>query len=280
MPAKGSGKSTVTPLSILVIGAHPDDDEIKAGGAAAHWARAGHRVRFVSGTNGCSGHHEIGGVELVRRRVAEAQAAADVIGIESQVLDLPDGELVPSIENRKRILQLIREFKPDLILSHRLNDYHPDHRALAQLIQDCSYLCTVPNVLPQTPVMRKMPVIAYLYDHFQKPNPFQPDVVVGIDEFINEKMKMLHCHVTQFYEWLPWNDRIENQVPKSDKERLAWLGERRLKIDEACANAYRDKLIERYGKEKGSKIRYAEAFEGCEYGARLTPELAKTLFPF
>ena len=265
---------------ILVIGAHPDDCEIKAGGTAALWAKAGHHVRFVSATNGGTGHHEIGGIELVRRRVAEAAAAARVIGIESQVLEITNGEVEPSLHYRRMFIKLIREFKPDLILTHRPNDYHPDHRYTSQLVQDSAYVVTVPNNLPTTPALRDNPVIAYLDDDFQKPLPFQPDVVVDIDPVVEKKLDMLHCHESQFYEWLPWNQRKENQVPAGAGERRAWLREQRIKANADCANQYRRKLIQFYGRKKGSRIKHAEAFEACEYGSRLTAELIKNLFPF
>jgi LmbE family N-acetylglucosaminyl deacetylase len=267
-------------LRILVIGAHPDDDELKAGGSAALWAAAGHTVRFVSATNGGTGHHEIGGIELVRRRLAEAAAAAKVIGIESQIMEITNGDLEPTLFYRKLFIKLIRDFKPDLILTHRPNDYHPDHRYTSQLVQDSSYVVTVPNNLPTTEALRKMPVIAYLSDKFQKPIPLQPDVVVGIDDVYEKKLSMMHCHVSQFYEWIPWNQRIEDSVPKGDRERREWLREQRQKYDVEIANTYRAKLIELYGKEKGTAIKYAEAFEGCEYGAPLNKENIPTLFPF
>lgn len=280
MPRATSPRTAFKKLRILVIGAHPDDDEIKAGGSAALWAAQGHTVRFVSATNGGTGHHAIGGIELVRRRLAEARAAADVIGIESQIMEFTNGELELTLYYRKQFIKLIREFDADLILTHRPNDYHPDHRYTSQLVQDSSYVCTVPNNLPTTPALRKMPVIGYLSDNFQKPIPFMPDVVVGIDGVVEQKVDMLHCHVSQFYEWIPWNQRVENEVPKSDRERRAWLRERRLKADQECANRYRKQLIQRYGRKKGAKIRYAEAFEGCEYGAPLNAENIPVLFPF
>lgn len=264
---------------VLVIGAHPDDCEIKCGGTAALWAGLGFTVRFVSATNGGTGHHAIGGIELVRRRVDEAAAAARVIGIESQVMDPTDGSLEPTLTNRRAFIRLIREFRPDLILTHRPNDYHPDHRYTSQLVQDSAYLVTVPNNLPTVPALRENPVIAYLSDNFQKPLPFQPDVVVGIDGMIEKKIDMLHCHVSQFYEWLPWNQQKEDEVPSAPRERRAWLKKQRLPADEACATLYRAKLKAPYGKA-GAKFKYAEAFEVCEYGSALTAEKARWLFPF
>ncbi|MCZ7646308.1 MAG: PIG-L family deacetylase [Planctomycetota bacterium] len=267
-------------LRILAIGAHPDDCEIKVGGTAALWAAAGHSVKFVSATNGGTGHHEIGGIELVRRRLEEARRAAAVLGIEYEVMDFTNGELEATLFHRKFFIKLIRQFNPDLILTHRPNDYHPDHRYTSQLVQDSAYVVTVPNNMPTVKALRHNPTIAYLSDNFQKPIPFQPDVVVGIDHVLEKKVDMLHCHTSQFYEWIPWNQSVENEVPSGEAERRAWLRERRIKADEKCAEQYRGKLIELYGPEQGRAFKYAEAFEGCEYGSPLTPEKARLLFPF
>jgi len=267
-------------LRILAIGAHPDDCEILVGGTAALWAQLGHTVRFVSATNGGTGHHAIGGIELVRRRQEEAAHAAKVIGIEAQILDFTNGDLEPTLQNRKMFIKLIREFAPDLLLSHRPNDYHPDHRYSAQLVQDSAYLVTVPNNVPTIPALRSNPTIMYLSDFFMKPIPFQADVIVNIDSVIEQKMDMIHCHTSQFYEWLPFNQQKEHEVPKTDPARREWLKKQRLPRDINLANRFRKELIKRYGKAKGAKVKYAEAFEVCEYGAPLTPEKRKLLFPF
>jgi LmbE family N-acetylglucosaminyl deacetylase len=119
-----------TPLKILVFGAHPDDCEIKFGGTAALYARAGHHVRFVSVTNGNTGHHEIGGVELAKIRAQEAANSAATVDIEYVIMDIQSNELEPSLPYRKRIIEMIREFEPDMVATHRPCDYHPDHRLL------------------------------------------------------------------------------------------------------------------------------------------------------
>ena len=268
-----------TRLRILAFGAHPDDCDVKAGGVAIKYAALGHQVRFVSVTNGDAGHHEIGGVELARRRRAEAEAASAVAGIEYHVLDIHDGELVPSLENRKMIIRMIRTYTPSLILTHRPNDYHPDHRYTALLVQDSAYMVTVPNICTDVAALSANPVIAYLSDNFKKPTPFAPTVVIGIDDVVEKKMDMLHCHTSQMYEWLPFNGGRSSEVPDSPQDRRVWL-EFRLDRFQAIADHYRDCLVERYGKEKGNAIRYAEAFEPCEYGAALTSDNAPALFPF
>ncbi|MDA0747444.1 MAG: PIG-L family deacetylase [bacterium] len=267
-------------LHILVFGAHPDDCDIKAGGLAIKYASLGHRVKFVSHTNGATGHHEIGGIELAVRRYQEAQAAAGVAGIEYQILDNHTGELEPSVYNRKEVIRIIREFKPDLVLSHRPNDYHPDHRYSAMLVQDAAYIVTVPNMCPLTPYLKTNPVIMYLSDHFQKPIPFQPDVVIDIDDVIEKKVDMLHCHTSQMYEWLPFNGGVLDQVPAGEAERREWMAGRRLKAFLDLADRYREPLKETYGAKRGAAVTYAEAFEVCEYGSPLTPERRSELFPF
>ncbi len=276
-----SGEKAGKVLNVMVFGAHPDDPESKAAGVAALYGRLGHRVKFISLTNGDSGHHEIGGVELARRRYEEAQRVKDILGLaEYQVLDNHDGELMPSLENRRQVIRIIREFQPDLVLCPRPNDYHPDHRYTSILVQDAAYMVTVPNVLPLTPHLRVNPVICYVYDAFQRPYPFTPDVVVDIDSTIESKLDALDAHTSQVYEWLAYNARRLDQVPAGARERREWLKQTRGPMFAQVADRYRDLLVREYGVERGQKVRYAEAFEGCEYGSRLTPEMIPTLFPF
>ena len=237
-------------------------------------------MKFVAHTNGATGHHEIGGIELARRRYEEAQASGRVLGIEYEVLDNHTGELEPTVHYRKQVIRIIRDFQPSLVVSHRPWDYHPDHRYSAMLVQDAAYIVTVPNMCPLTPFVDTNPIIMYLSDTFQKPLPFEADIVVDIDDVIEKKIDTLHCHTSQMYEWLPFNSGVLDQVPDGDAERRAWMSERRLGAFSAVADRFRDKLVDLYGDEHGSAVQYAEAFEVCEYGSSLTPERQQTLFPF
>jgi len=266
-------------LHILIIGAHPDDAEESCGTAALYIA-AGHKVKLVSVTNGDAGHQVLGGLKLMERRKQEAKKAGGILGVEYQLLDNHDGELMPTIENRRKIIRIIREFHADIVITHRLNDYHPDHRNTSQLVLDAAYMVTVPNICPLTPILKKNPVFLFTSDNFTKPTLFDPDVVVGIDETIEKKIDMYDCHVSQMYEWLPWNNGTIDQVPAGKAERREWMAKRRRNEAEQIANMYRDKLIALYGTAKGSKIKYAEAFEDSEYGTRLNKENIRVLFPF
>lgn len=270
-----------TPLRVLVFGAHPDDPDATSGGVAALYGQAGHEVMFVSLTNGDAGHHEIGGVELAKRRYAEAQAVARTLGLTAyQVLDNHDGELEPSLTNRRQVIRIIREFTPDVILTPRPNDYHPDHRYTAMLVQDAAYMVTVPNTVSLTPHLTRNPVFAYVADRFKRPYPFTPDVAVGIDEVIEKKLDALHCHTSQMYEWLAYNAGRLAEVPEGDAARRAWLAETRAPRMAQLADRHRDVLARWYGPERAERIRYAEAFEISEYGSQPDEAEVRRLFPF
>lgn len=281
-------------MKILMIGAHQDDNEFQCGGLAHKYVKMGYEVRFLSLCNGCGGHHIMTAEETVARRAKESAAVAELLGVTYDVWDIDDCNLVADLATRKRLICYIREFSPNLIITHRPNDYHADHRAAGQLVLDASYLLTVPHECPEVPAMRFMPVIMYDEDSFKNPE-FCPDIVIDMDEEIDTKLAIANLNVSQVYEWLPYTHGEE--VPEGEEERFAFL--KGMEITEhttdeevmaaprgysvrfaKIAARFRQQLIERYGQEKGRKIRYAEAFELCDYGSPLTEELNKALFPF
>jgi LmbE family N-acetylglucosaminyl deacetylase len=276
-PQRTQAPSTDGKLNVIAFGAHPDDCDQRAGGIAAKYAAMGHRVRFVSITNGDAGHQTEGGGALAARRRAEAIEAGRRIGIEYVVLDNHDGELLPTLKPREEIIRQIRQWNADLVLAPRPNDYHPDHRYTGILVQDAAYMVVVPNIAPDTPALRKNPVFMYFQDGFQRPNPFRPDVAVSIDDVIERKIDMIDAHVSQFYEWLPWvADRLES-VPKNPAARREWLRQTRTGQP---SPAVREALVKWYGPAAGNAVRHAEAFEICEYGTRPDEALIRKLFPF
>jgi LmbE family N-acetylglucosaminyl deacetylase len=272
--------STARPLRIIVFGAHPDDCELEAAGTAARWAKLGHKVKFVSVTNGDIGHHEMAGAMLARRRTAEVKRCAEILGIESEVLDIHDGELLPTLENRRAITRKIREWKADVVISHRPNDYHPDHRYTGILVQDAAFMVIVPSFCPDVPALRKNPVFLYTEDDFKKPNPFEPDVVVPIDPVIDQKVACVDALESQFYEWNPWLFGYLDQVPKEKPDRLEWTRKRTAGRAAGLADRFRPKLIELLGEERGKAVKHAEAFEVCEYGTQPSKEELLRIFPF
>jgi LmbE family N-acetylglucosaminyl deacetylase len=264
------------PLKIMMIGAHPDDCDIKSGGTAALFAAMGHQVKFLSVTNGDAGHMEEGGGMLAKRRYDETQEVAKRLGISYDVLDNHDGELLPTLEIRLDVIRKIREWDADVVISHRYNDYHPDHRYTGILVQDAAFMVGVPNIAADTPPLRKNPVFLYYQDNFQKPNPFEPDIAIDITSVIDKKIDGLDAHVSQFYEWLPWISNDPDLIPEGKEERKAWLKSKRT----LAPNPTVMKVLEEwYGKENASQIKFAEAFEICEYGTQPSKEEIKRLFP-
>ena len=281
-------------MRILMIGAHQDDNEFDRGGLASLLIKKGHDVRFLSMCNGSGGHHILSPEETTKTRAGESAAVAKLLGITYDVWDIDDCNIVADLPTRKRLIRYIREYNPDVVISHRPNDYMADHRAVAQLVQDASYLLTVPHECPDTPAMRYMPVILYNEDEFTNP-PFRADIVVDVTSEIDVKLKIANLNVSQVYEWLPYT--YGEEVPKGDEERFAWL--KGMEVTENTtdeevmafprgymvrfaqpAARFRKELIEKYGKDRGSKIRFAEAYEICEYGSPLTEEIGKELFSF
>ena len=264
-------------LNVIIIGAHPDDPD-KVGGCAYKWALAGFNVTMVSFTSGNAGHQSIKAEELAIIRREEARKAGEVIGIKYITLDHNDGQLMPTYENRLEMIKLIREYKSDIVIFHRPYDYHPDHRYAGTLVLDAAYMVTVPTILPEVPFLERNPMFLYMSDGFVHPEPFIADVAIDIDDVIEKKVDMYHQHTSQMYEWLPFNQGKLNEVPASDEDRRAWLGKTRKGGWDATP--YRSKLIELYGQEKGSSIKYCETFQDSGYGTKLTKENMKIYFPF
>ena len=268
-------------LRIIAFGAHPDDCEIKVGGAAAKWAALGHHVKLVSITNGDIGHWKTAGGPLAQRRTAEVHHCAEILGTTAQVLDVHDGELMVTLENRKMITRLIREWKADIVLSPRPNDYHPDHRYAGILVQDAAYMVTVPFFCPDVPHLKKNPVFLYYEDRFEKPNPFAPDVVVGIDDVIDKKLAAMAALESQFYEGgCNGSAELVPADPAGQVARRKVVRDRFSGRFAATAKRFRKMLVESYGPEAGAAFRYAEAFEICEYGRRPGAGEIRKLFPF
>ncbi|GAB2778327.1 hypothetical protein GCM10027275_22100 [Rhabdobacter roseus] len=264
-------------LRVIVFGAHPDDCDFGVGGVAALYAAGGHAVKFVSLTNGDKGHQQMGGGELARRRSLEAKEAGRRIGVEYEVMDNHDGELFPTLENRLEVIRRIREWKADVVISHRTNTYHPDHRYTGILVQDAAYLVIVPNILSSVPPLEKNPLFLYLEDGFQRPNPFRPDVVIDISPVVDKKVALLDAHVSQVYEWLPWTER-DTSVPAGAEERKKWLKARRTPEGRISAEA-RKSLEKWYGPSQAAKVTHVESFEICEYGRKLSDEEIRRFFP-
>jgi LmbE family N-acetylglucosaminyl deacetylase len=278
LPAAVRTASADEELRIVVFGGHPDDAEYKAGGTAVKWARLGHHVKLVSGTNGDLSDRPGTREEVATRRKAEVSACALKLGVTSQVLDFPDGELATDLETRKTFVRVIREWRADIVIGHRPSDYHPDHRAVAVLLQDSSFLVTARRFCPEVPALEKMPVYLFMSDDFTTPRPFTPDLAVPLDDVFEQKLDGLHEIASQVYES---RSPVPGVPPASDEAgRRAWLKKRWTARQSTEAEKYRDLLVKLYGESKGPAVQLAETFEISEYGRRPSPEQLQQLFPF
>src|SRR5215204_567713 len=271
-----NAQDSSTKKRIIMIGAHPDDCDLKGGGTAILLAQMGYAVKFVSVTNGDAGHQTMKGAALAKRRLAEAQEAGKRFGVSYDVLNNHDGQLLPTLEVRLQVIKKIREWNADVVIAPRPNDYHPDHRYTGVLVQDASYMVAVPNVAPETPALKKNPVFLYFQDFFQRPNPFRPDIAIDITSVFEQKVHALDAHESQVYEWLPWIGGTLDKVPSNRDDRKKWLAETRTV---RITPEVRKTLEKWYGNERAARVKHAEAFEICEYGIQPADADIQRLFP-
>ena len=269
--------SAQEPIRVIVFGAHPDDCDINSGGIAALFTQMGHKVKFVSLTNGNKGHHTMNTIELAARRYKEAQDAGKILGIEYHVMNNSDGELQPTLENRFAVIQLICDWEADIVITHRPNDYHPDHRNTSIVVQDAAYMVGVPKMVPHGKPLRKTPVFLYTPDRFQKPTPFSPDIVIDITAVAAKKAEAICAHESQIFEWLPWVGGRPDEAPADPAARRKFYIERYLQ--RSNVDRFKEAAQKWYTPAQLQKIRYVEAFELCEYGAMPNKERIKQLFP-
>jgi LmbE family N-acetylglucosaminyl deacetylase len=233
-------------------------------------------------TNGDIGHWKMAGGPLAKRRTAESKEAAKRMGVESLVLDIHDGEIMPTLANRKTIARLIREWQADLVFTHRPHDYHPDHRNAGLLIRDAAFMVGVPFYVPDTPPVKRNPVFMYFPDRFTRPYPFQADIAISIDDVFGKKVHALDALESQVYEGGANGSaqtliqrKAHDPVARKEILKASWTGR-----NGRIADLFRESLVKWYGPEKGKAVKTAEAFEVCEYGRRPSEAELKTLFPF
>ena len=183
---------------------------------------------------------------------------------------------MPTLENRRTFVRLIREWKADIVMGHRPNDYHPDHRVSVQLVYDISYLLAVPLASPVKAMnLKESPVIMHSARGRSITNEPERLICVPIDSVFDKKFESMHEHTSQFYEWLAWEQGLLEKVPKSREGRLKFLKDWRGPGYEQLADWCRTKA-----KVRKKTFRYAEAVYPAWTGRQLNNELIERLFPF
>ena len=277
-PSRHSAQTPQRPLRIIAFGAHPDDAELKASGVAALWAAEGHKVKLVAMTNGDIGHFAIAGGPLAQRRKAEVADCARILGIETEVLDIHDGELMPSLENRKTVARLIREWQADIVMGHRPYDYHPDHRYTGVLMDDAAVVVVAPFFVPDTQAVRAIPCSCTTRTVSSiRIRSCRASSSTSMPRRRRSGRASARCPRSSAtrIRGRPARGQV---VPAGDRERQAFLLDVVKKRGRAVADLYRQRLLALYGAERGKAIEYAEAFQLGQYGRQPSPDELKALF--
>jgi LmbE family N-acetylglucosaminyl deacetylase len=228
-------------MRVLAVGAHPDDLETLCGGTLARFVREGHEVVMCHVTNGDKGSYEDTSEEIARIRTSEAERASEICGARHMTLGLSDGEvLAADPAQRKLFVDLVRDARPDLIITHSPNDYHTDHNETSKLVFDSSFLATVPLIVTDKPSHDKVTPIYYM--ETLSGLGFVPTEFVDVTDVIAVKEAMLSAHQSQI-SWI------------RDHDGADLVGEMKR------ATAFR-------GQQCG--VAYAEAFAPCLTGLRCT----------
>ena len=188
-------------------------------------------------------------------------------GLEDYIVaDTPDCEIEVTLAARKWVTRVIREFGPHIIVTHRPNDYHCDHRATATLVQDATYLVGVPLWCPDVPVPDVIPTVFYMGDRFTQPTPFRPDFVIDVSRHEERIVDTFACHESQMFEWLvpEHGFRLEDVPPAGDVEgRRDFIRKSALHLVADYAHAFADSVGKAY---PGARPKLVEVYEKSEYG--------------
>lgn len=202
-------------MRVLAVGAHPDDLEILCAGTLAKYAQRGDHVSMAVATNGEVGSATLPKKEIAEIRHEEAAAAAKVIGADFYWMNYPDEFLFSTEQTRLAFLDLVRQARPDAIITHAPTDYHPDHRTTGGILWDIRVMTTVPNIKTAHPPCERIPEIFYM--ETLAGIDFVPQHYVDISDTFALKREMLARHKSQSA-WL------ENQYKISYLEMIEITG--------------------------------------------------------
>lgn len=177
-------------LDVLVVAAHPDDAEISVGGTLLRLIDAGAKVGVVDATHG-----EMGSRGSGETRDAELAAATQAMGIHvRENLDLPDGRVQVTVEARERLAALFRRYRPDAVVSHHVEDLHPDHQATGRLAREAWFLSGLKRLAQDAGQDAHRPRAIY---HYLSHTLSAPTFVVDIGEVWERKLQAVRCYSSQ-----------------------------------------------------------------------------------
>lgn len=225
----------VEKVDILAVGAHPDDVELSAGGVVAKHVSAGKKVAIVDLTEG-----ELGSRGTVQSRYKEAENASEILGVSHRVnIKLADGFFEEDRDSLVKLIAQIRHFQPEIVLANAPNDRHPDHGRGASFIARACFLSGLLKIVTekdgqQQQHWRPKAVYHYIQDYY-----LQPDFVIDVSDFVDQKFKAIRAYETQFY-----NPKIDGpKTPISGKEFFDFLESRMLQYGRTINVKYAEGFI-------------------------------------
>jgi N-acetylglucosamine malate deacetylase 1 len=196
--------------SILVIGPHPDDQELGMGGTIARLAAQGHKVHLIDATNG-----EPTPFGSVETRAKESAEAAKILGVERTLLGLPNRQVVHNLESRHKLAALIRIHRPNIMFVPYPIDAHPDHVAVTKICEDARFDAKLTkSTIPGEPWHPKR-IIYYFCTHLRL--NINPSFCIDISDQIDQKMTSVASYKSQFR---------TNEIPEMVKTLCAYFGGR------------------------------------------------------
>jgi LmbE family N-acetylglucosaminyl deacetylase len=257
-------------MNVIVIVAHPDEGEIYVGGTSYLLSSLGHRVKFLSLTNGDAGHYEMAPEVLAAKRRQEAMNAKAVLGLaDYEILEYHDQYLENTQLIRDEVVDRIREWEADIVFSYYpIDGGHVDNMCAGRIVRDAA-----PS-LGMTP----MPVCLYIRDYFTADFSYLPEIAIPVDHVWESKLQACACHVSQVCDWNPYERGMLDEV-RSDPER-----QREFIYDNTYAFTRKTPPIELalqkwFGPARAKTVTYVEAFEIAEFGRQITDQEVLQLFP-
>ena len=180
---------------LLAVVAHPDDAELLCAGTLARAAADGAAVGICALCQGDKGQTEPPTPDLVSVRRQESAAAAALLGAELLFGDFPDAQLFDAPETRNRLVQLVRQFRPTLLLAHASSDYHADHRAASALTEAASWFSASPGHVTESAPLKEPPSLWWM--DTVNMSDFEPEFFVDVSSYVDLKQQMLKCHKSQ-----------------------------------------------------------------------------------
>ena len=193
-------------MRVLAVGAHPDDIEINCAGTLVKCAKRGDEVTVCHMSDGDMGHVVIQPKELGLLRREEAKKAGALAGFRVVWGGLHDLDIYDEKDARDKLVKIIRDARPDFIITHGQNDYMPDHTAVAKLVFDASFSASCPHYLPE--LGDATPVCPIYFMNNASGLDFLPTHYVDITEEMEMKREMFSCHESQIT-WLKDHDNVD-----------------------------------------------------------------------